>query len=92
MYGNPSSPHALGRTAAKALRTARRQVTDLIGAKNELEVVFTSGATEANHLAIVGAALAADLITRTAHTLIPATADASSCCCQAAVVSGQTQV
>lgn len=58
-YGNPSSPHAFGRTASKAVRTARRQVTDLVGAKNELEIVFTSGATEANHLAIVGAALAA---------------------------------
>ncbi|MEU1085715.1 cysteine desulfurase family protein [Streptomyces sp. NPDC005892] len=58
-YGNPSSPHALGRSAAKAIRSARRQVTDLICAKNELEIVFTSGATEANHLAIVGAALAA---------------------------------
>lgn len=58
-YGNPSSPHACGRSAASAIRTARRQVTDLIGAKNELEIVFTSGATEANHLAVVGAALAA---------------------------------
>ncbi|WP_405806453.1 cysteine desulfurase [Streptomyces sp. NBC_00210] len=58
-YGNPSSPHAYGRTAARAVRTARRHVADLVGAKNELEIVFTSGATEANHLAIVGAALAA---------------------------------
>ncbi|MFD8263591.1 cysteine desulfurase family protein [Streptomyces griseoluteus] len=57
-YGNPSSPHTCGRTAARAIRTARRQVTDLVGAKNELEIVFTSGATEANHLAILGAALA----------------------------------
>ncbi|MYS23400.1 cysteine desulfurase [Streptomyces sp. DvalAA-14] len=57
-YGNPSSPHAYGRTAAQAIRTARRRVADLVGAKNELEIVFTSGATEANHLAIVGAALA----------------------------------
>ncbi|MFC9595805.1 cysteine desulfurase family protein [Streptomyces sp. NPDC056944] len=56
-YGNPSSPHAYGRTAARAVRTARRHVADLIGAKNELEIVFTSGATEANHLAIVGASL-----------------------------------
>lgn len=58
-YGNPSSPHTCGRTAARAIRTARQQVADLVGAKNELEIVFTSGATEANHLAIVGAALAA---------------------------------
>ncbi|MET7474605.1 cysteine desulfurase family protein [Streptomyces sp. NPDC005648] len=58
-YGNPSSPHAYGRTAARAIRTARQQVADLVGAKNELEIVFTSGATEASHLAILGAALAA---------------------------------
>ncbi|MFJ5520674.1 cysteine desulfurase family protein [Streptomyces griseoluteus] len=58
-YGNPSSPHTCGRTAARAIRTARRQVTDLVGGKNELEIVFTSGATEANHLAILGTALAA---------------------------------
>lgn len=58
-YGNPSSPHAYGRTAAKAIGTARRRLTDLVGAMNEREIVFTSGATEANHLAIVGAALTA---------------------------------
>lgn len=57
-YGNPNSAHAYGREAAKAVATARRQVADLIGAKNPVEVVFTSGATEANHLAIVGGALA----------------------------------
>ncbi|MEU6097731.1 cysteine desulfurase family protein [Streptomyces sp. NPDC047079] len=57
-YGNPSSPHAYGRTPARAIRTARQQVADLVGAKNELEIIFTSGATEANHLAILGASLA----------------------------------
>ncbi|MFF1484261.1 cysteine desulfurase family protein [Streptomyces sp. NPDC058319] len=57
-YGNPSSAHTCGRTAARAIRIARRQVADLVGAKSELEIVFTSGATEANHLAILGAALA----------------------------------
>ncbi|GLV78339.1 cysteine desulfurase family protein [Streptomyces hygroscopicus] len=58
-YGNPSSPHTYGEVAARAVRTARRRVADLVGAKNEREIVFTSGATEADHLAIVGAALAA---------------------------------
>ncbi|MFD5747007.1 cysteine desulfurase family protein [Streptomyces sp. NPDC127033] len=57
-YGNPSSAHAYGHSAAQAVRTARRRVAELIGAKNELEIVFTSGATEADHLAILGAALA----------------------------------
>ncbi|MFC9797671.1 cysteine desulfurase family protein [Streptomyces sp. NPDC057695] len=56
-YGNPSSSHAFGHTAARAVRTARRHVADLIGADSEREIVFTSGATEANHLAIIGAAL-----------------------------------
>ncbi|MGW0954766.1 cysteine desulfurase family protein [Streptomyces sp. NPDC001212] len=58
-YGNPSSPHAYGRTAAQAVRAARQQIAELAGTKNEMEIIFTSGATEANHLAIVGAALAA---------------------------------
>jgi cysteine desulfurase len=57
-YGNPSSPHAYGRQAAGAIRVARRQLGDLIGASTESEVVFTSGATEANHLAITGIARA----------------------------------
>jgi cysteine desulfurase len=57
-YGNPSSPHAYGRQAAGVIRVARRQLGDLIGASSESEVVFTSGATEANHLAITGIARA----------------------------------
>lgn len=58
-YGNPSSSHAYGETAAQAVRAARRQVADLVKARNETEIVFTSGATEADHLAILGAAVAA---------------------------------
>ncbi len=57
-YGNPSSLHAYGRRAAKAIRVARNQLLDLIGASVESEVVFTSGATEADHLAISGMARA----------------------------------
>ncbi len=55
-YGNPSSPHAPGRQAAEAVRAARRQLRDLIGASADSEIVFTSGATEADHLAITGIA------------------------------------
>jgi cysteine desulfurase len=55
-YANPSSPHRLGRRAAGALRSARRQVKASVGAHHASEIVFTSGATEANHLAIIGAA------------------------------------
>ncbi|MGW8356523.1 cysteine desulfurase family protein [Streptomyces wedmorensis] len=57
-FGNPSSAHAPGRSAAQAVRSARRRVAELVGAKSDPEIVFTSGATEANHLAITGTALA----------------------------------
>ncbi|WP_342629721.1 cysteine desulfurase family protein [Nguyenibacter vanlangensis] len=56
--GNPSSPHAAGERAAALVETARRSVADLVGASSA-EIVFTSGATEANNLAIAGAAAAA---------------------------------
>jgi len=55
-FGNPSSLHAYGRQAAAAVRLARNQLRELIGAGTESEVVFTSGATEADHLAITGVA------------------------------------
>jgi cysteine desulfurase len=57
-YGNPSSLHAYGRQAAEAIRVARNQLRALIGASAESEVVFTSGATEADQLAITGTARA----------------------------------
>jgi cysteine desulfurase len=57
-YGNPSSPHAYGRAAAYAVRAARHEVGELIGADTDTEIVFTSGATEANHLAVTGVARA----------------------------------
>jgi cysteine desulfurase len=55
-YGNASSRHhAFGWKAGKAVEEAREQVGSLIGARFR-DVVFTSGATEANNLAIKGAA------------------------------------
>ncbi|WP_419899935.1 cysteine desulfurase family protein [Roseomonas sp. USHLN139] len=55
-FANPHSvEHALGRAAEEAVEAARRQVAALIGA-DPREIVFTSGATEANNLAIKGAA------------------------------------
>lgn len=55
-FGNPHSEnHVLGRGAAEAVETARAAVASLIGAEAR-EIVFTSGATEANNLAILGAA------------------------------------
>jgi len=56
-FGNPSSAHAYGAQAADAVAKARRQVAGLIGA-HEREMVFTGCATEANNLAIAGAAWA----------------------------------
>ncbi len=53
-YGNPSSLHGLGVEAAKELILARQCIADSIGAKSE-EIYFTSGATEANNLALFGA-------------------------------------
>src|SRR5947207_14595627 len=55
VYGNPASAHQLGRQARRALEDAREKVADLLDAHPE-EVIFTSGATEANNLAIFGLA------------------------------------
>lgn len=52
-YANPSATHALGQAARAALEEARAQVAALVGAEAR-EVVFASGATEANDLAIRG--------------------------------------
>lgn len=57
-FGNPSSSHVYGRRAQEAVEKAREQVAEFIGCWPE-EVVFTSGGTEANNLAILGAAQAA---------------------------------
>ncbi len=55
VFGNPSSTtHALGRQAAQAVETARTQVAALINA-DPGDLVWTSGATEANNLALFGA-------------------------------------
>jgi cysteine desulfurase len=56
-FGNPSSNHPHGRIAKDAVETARVQVAGLIGAAPE-EIIFTSGGTEANNIAIQGVAQA----------------------------------
>ncbi len=54
LYGNPSSIHAEGRRARRAVEEARAEVARLVGA-HESEIFFTSGGTEANAMAILGA-------------------------------------
>jgi cysteine desulfurase len=55
IYGNPASSHAAGRRARRALEDARERAADLLGAYPD-ELIFTSGATEANNLALLGLA------------------------------------
>lgn len=55
-YGNPSSTYALGQKARAAVERAREQVAALIGAASADEIVFTSGGSESDVLAVAGAA------------------------------------
>ncbi len=57
-FGNPSSAHRFGRAARAGVEEAKRAIADAVGAEPN-QVVFTSGGTEADNLAIIGAALAA---------------------------------
>jgi cysteine desulfurase len=56
-YGNPSSVHAWGRAAHQGMENARRQVASVLGCRPR-EVVFTSGGTESDNLALKGVAWA----------------------------------
>ena len=56
-FGNPSSAHRFGRAARAGVEEAKRAVAEALGAEPN-QVVFTSGGTEADNLAIIGAALA----------------------------------
>lgn len=57
-YGNPSSNHKYGLESSRLLSLAREQVLSLLGLDKNYEIIFTSGATESNNLAIKGVALA----------------------------------
>lgn len=52
-YGNPSSLHAMGKTAEDYVREARRKIAKTLKAE-EKEIVFTSGGTESNNMALFG--------------------------------------
>ena len=57
-FGNPSGIHGVSRRAKNALEAAREKAAELLGADRALEIVFTGGGTEADNLAVAGAALA----------------------------------
>ena len=56
-YGNPNSLHSFGTKSKELLDGAVKQVSEILKIDSE-EIIFTSGATEANNLAIIGTALA----------------------------------
>ena len=56
-FGNASSLHEVGDLSTEALDSSRRMIAHFVNAREPEEIIFTSGATEANNLAIVGYAL-----------------------------------
>ena len=79
LYGNPSSPHSEGDMAHRALEQARTTIARIAGVKSD-GVIFTSGATEANAIAIQGhvrALVATGREMRSLHLLYLPTAHAS---------------
>ncbi len=53
-FGNPNSAYSLGQKARRAVEQARGEVAALVGAADPAEIVFTSGGSEADVLAIAG--------------------------------------
>ncbi len=56
-FGNPSGLHSEGDLASDALINSRYKIAEYINAPNDYDIVFTTGATESNNLAIIGTAL-----------------------------------
>ncbi len=56
-FGNPSSLHLYGYNATKKLEESRQKIAEFINAPSPDNIIFTSGATESNNLAIIGGAL-----------------------------------
>lgn len=73
--GNPSSVHRVGRGARAIVENARRQVAALVGAL-PAEIVFTSGGTEANNLALNGSGRRRVLVSAVEHDSVLKTANA----------------
>ena len=56
-FGNPSSLYSVGVESKQTIEESRKKIAELINAENEKSIIFTSGATESNNLAIKGTAL-----------------------------------
>jgi cysteine desulfurase len=70
-WGNPSSAHRFGRAARAGLEQGKREVAGALGVEPN-QVIFTSGGTEADNLALMGAALAARTHGRPMHVVTTA--------------------
>ena len=77
-FGNPSSSHVYGRRAHDAIARARGQVAALLGCDDD-EVIFTSGGTEANNLAIRGVVEARSVRRHVVTTVVEHSAIAHPC-------------
>ncbi len=82
-YGNPSSQHQQGRESQQALQHARAQVAMLVGVQPR-QVIFTSGGTEANNLALKGMMAVVDagsglVVAATEHSSVLEAASALQC-------------
>jgi cysteine desulfurase len=99
--GNPSSVHARGRAARRAVEAARREVASLVGA-GEAEIVFVSGGSEANQLALKGTGRERIIVSAIEHDsvlranpgaeLIPVTGDGLvDCAALAAMLADDTR-
>ena len=53
-FGNPSSLHGLGIEAEKLINESKKNIADMLGVESK-NILFTSGGTEANNLAVFGA-------------------------------------
>jgi cysteine desulfurase len=71
LYGNPSSSHAYGRAAQRALENARQTIAGLLNARPE-EIIFTGCGSESDNLALRGVMIAARAAGRGDHLIISA--------------------
>ena len=76
-FANPASPHPAGRSAAAAIANAQAQVLEAVGAEG-YRLTWTSGATEADNLAIVGLARALAKRNRSRHRILVCATDHSA--------------